>query len=617
MGAQQSSQEGAGTADTTATLSRKTCYYEVLGVERSAADAEIRKAYKKKALELHPDRNYNDEENATRKFAEVQTAYEILSDPQERAWYDSHREAILRGADDAADDDDGSPEHHYNVRLTTTDDIMTLIGRFSSRVPFTDSPAGFFGILDITFGQLATEEAAACEWDGQPPVAYPSFGSAAADHESTAKPFYAAWSNFSTRKSFAWKDKWRLAEAPDRRVRRLMDKENKKLRDDAVRDFNDAVRSLVAFVKKRDPRYKPSTQSEAERQKILRDSAASQAARARAANQEKLGKTFVAEWAQSRGDDEADYNDEFATSDEEGEVECFECVLCNKIFKSEKQFEAHERSKKHTKAVQQLRRQMKKEGRDFELDADESTVAADRSSSGTDSPAVEEIATQGDETKAVSSTKESDTQNVGDDKSQGSSDDALDDDYAPRDVVESRLMPDPKEAIAGDEDDDELASKLTGAALDEDQPAPKKIGKAKAKREKKAAQTQAQGTSVGSHVPHLCFPRGYDRKTYLHPCCAGQVRRMQRDLYVSYKALQARQRRRSRATTFTTGQGESQHRQENEEMITSLCMMRPSGRSRRLPWLAGRHVHGASRARAALVMPIFPAYAESDTLATR
>lgn len=496
MGAQQSSQEGAGTADPSTTLARKTCYYDVLGVERAADDAEIRKAYKKKALELHPDRNYNDEENATRKFAEVQTAYEILSDPQERAWYDSHREAILRGADDAADDNDGPLERHYNVRLTTADEIMTLIGRFSSRVPFTDSPTGFFGILDVTFGQLATEEAAACEWDGQTPVEYPPFGSATDDHESTAKPFYAAWSNFSTHKSFAWKDKWRLSEAPDRRMRRLMDKENKKLREDAIRDFNDAVRSLVAFVKKRDPRYKPSTQSEAERQKILRDSAASQAARARAANQEKLGQTFVAEWAQSRGDDEADYNDEFATSDEESEVECFECVMCNKVFKSEKQFEAHEKSKKHTKAVQQLRWQMKKEGREFELDVDESAVAADRTPSGKASPAMEEVMAQGKETNSVSPMEDEDTQDVADDKSQASSDDPLDDEYAPRDIVESRLTSGPKEDVSGDEDEDELASKMTGAALDGEQPATKKIGKAKAKREKKAAQTQAQDTSV-------------------------------------------------------------------------------------------------------------------------
>lgn len=46
-------------------------------------ESRIKKAYKRKALELHPDRNYNDTERATKLFAEVQAAYEILSDPQE------------------------------------------------------------------------------------------------------------------------------------------------------------------------------------------------------------------------------------------------------------------------------------------------------------------------------------------------------------------------------------------------------------------------------------------------------------------------------------------------------------------------------------------------------
>lgn len=510
MGAQQSSQEGAGPADrpTAATLPRKTCYYELLGVERSADDADIRKAYKKKALELHPDRNFNDEENATRKFAEVQTAYEILSDPQERAWYDSHRDAILRGDD--ADPDaagDGPPDRHYNVRLTTTDEIMTLIGRFNSRVPFNDSPSGFFGILDVTFGQLAAEEAAACDWEGQDPADYPPFGAASDGHDDTAKPFYAVWSNFATKKSFAWKDKWRLSDAPDRRVRRLMEKENKKLRDDAIRDFNDAVRSLVAFVKKRDPRYKPTSQSEAERQKILRDSAATQAARARSANLEKLRQAEVAEWTRSRGDDAAEFNNEFATSEEESEVECFECVVCNKVFKSEKQFEAHEKSKKHVKAVQQLRRQMQKEGHDLELDSDESpAVAAWSSGKG---PLGAETVAQEDEPEPTLTSEDGDAQDLKDDIQSQSSEDPLDDEYAPREVVEGRLAQDNQaDAAEPGGKEDELVSKMTEAAIDDrDAAGPRKIGKAKAKRAKKAAQAQGQEMPV-CYVATLLGTRG-------------------------------------------------------------------------------------------------------------
>lgn len=494
MGAQQSSQEGgAGTADSPSALPRKTCYYEVLGVERIADEADIRKAYKKKALELHPDRNYNDEEAATKKFAEVQTAYEVLSDPQERAWYDSHRDAILRGDDNV---DDGAPSEHYNMRLSTTEEIMSLIGRFNSRVPFNDSPTGFFGILNITFEHLSMEEAAASEYDNQEPIDYPPFGSANDTHQTTAKPFYAAWTNFSTRKSFSWKEKWRLSEAPDRRVRRLMEKENKKMRDDAIRDFNDAVRSLVAFVKKRDPRYVPNTQSEAERQKTLRESAATQAARARAANQERMAKSqafVVPQWAQSRDEDQMEFDDEFATSEEESEVEEFECVVCNKVFKSEKQFEAHEKSKKHVKAVQQLKRQMKKEGHDLDLDVEESAVIADPNQDTMGSSSVRDL-TPEDEIRPPSPvTLPKDTGNLAREEATGSSsEDNLDDEYAPREVVEGRLAADDQVIDFTEKElEEELASKVMSATIedseDDQKPAPKKIGKAKAKRAKKAA----------------------------------------------------------------------------------------------------------------------------------
>lgn len=496
MGAQQSSQEGTGTGARNthdgSAAGRKTCYYEILEVDRSAPDSEIRKAYKKKALELHPDRNFNDVENATKKFAEVQTAYEILSDPQERAWYDSHRDAILRGD---ADSDDAPPEH-YNVRLTTTEEIMTLIGRFNRSVPFNDSPNGFFGILDITFGQLATEEAAACEWEGAATVEYPPFGSSDDDYDLVAKPFYSAWSSFSTKKSFSWKEKWRLSDAPDRRVRRLMEKENKKMRDDSIRDFNDAVRSLVAFVKKRDPRYVPNTQSEAERQKVLRDSAVAQAERARAANRQKLSEASVAEWAQSRGDND-EYNDEFATSEEESEVEHFECVVCNKTFKSEKQYEAHEKSKKHVKAVQQLRRQMKHE--DLALDLDE---PADPAEARRDESRATEASHEPVETAVKADVVADHVHEDAEDASAGSSSETWNDEYAPREVVEGRLAPGASaDSPGGPDSGDELETQMTEVTLGDDSAPTKdtgkaKLNKAKLKRAKKEAKQAAQTSSV-------------------------------------------------------------------------------------------------------------------------
>ncbi|KAI0467234.1 DnaJ domain-containing protein [Xylaria cf. heliscus] len=499
MGAEQSSTRGAtaaaGAAGAAADSPRKTDYYQLLGVDSTAPDDEIKKAYRKKALELHPDRNFGDVDNATRKFAEVQAAYEVLSDPQERAWYDSHSDAILRGDDPA---DFGAAPEYRNVRLTTTDDIYTLMGRFNKSVPFDDSPNSFFTTLRETFDRLADGEYAAADWEGLVPTEYPSFGESA-DDDVVAKAFYSRWSNFSTRLGFSWKDKWRLSDAPDRRVRRLMEKENKKLREDAIRAFNDAVRSLVIFVRKRDPRYVPNNQSEAERQKILRDSAAAQAARSRAANQEKMSSgDAVPEWAQSRGDDV--HISEFSESEDESEVEEIECIVCNKTFKSEKQFEAHEKSKKHLKAVQQLKRQMKKEDTNIVLCGevkpysdspkgvtmaeDHAVVHAqddDRQSSrsrGPSGPLDGASRTDAGPTTSHSTMANSDAESE-------------DDDYASRDAVEARLAG-KSDMLPGDEGDDVkgMTTEATKMTI-ENNPPVKKIGMAKAKKQKKAARQAA------------------------------------------------------------------------------------------------------------------------------
>lgn len=75
----------------------KRDYYEILGVGREAGDQEIKSAYRKMALQYHPDRN-PDDPAAEEKFKEASEAYSVLSDPQKRSSYDRFGHAGLQSA---------------------------------------------------------------------------------------------------------------------------------------------------------------------------------------------------------------------------------------------------------------------------------------------------------------------------------------------------------------------------------------------------------------------------------------------------------------------------------------------------------------------------------------
>lgn len=63
-------------------------YYDILGISKNASAEEIKKAYRKQALEWHPDRHKDDKEAAERRFKEINEAYQVLSDSQKRNAYD-------------------------------------------------------------------------------------------------------------------------------------------------------------------------------------------------------------------------------------------------------------------------------------------------------------------------------------------------------------------------------------------------------------------------------------------------------------------------------------------------------------------------------------------------
>src|SRR5690349_14246224 len=72
-------------------------YYEILGVERGCDDSALKSAFRKQAMEHHPDRNGGCEE-AEGRFKEINEAYSILSDPQKRAAYDRFGHAGVNGS---------------------------------------------------------------------------------------------------------------------------------------------------------------------------------------------------------------------------------------------------------------------------------------------------------------------------------------------------------------------------------------------------------------------------------------------------------------------------------------------------------------------------------------
>ncbi len=72
----------------------KKDYYELLGVNRNASEDDFKKAYRKLALQYHPDRNPGDKQ-AEEKFKEISEAYSVLSDAQKRAQYDQFGHAAF------------------------------------------------------------------------------------------------------------------------------------------------------------------------------------------------------------------------------------------------------------------------------------------------------------------------------------------------------------------------------------------------------------------------------------------------------------------------------------------------------------------------------------------
>jgi len=198
------------------------------------------------------DKNADNLDEATERFKEITNAYTTLSDPNERSWYDSHREQILRGGTGARGDGDDEDEGCG----------INLFPFFSSScyTGYGDDEGGFYQVFSKVFDEIHDLEMQEDPDEGRAP----SMGVSSTNWTDGPGQFYSFYESFSSRRSFSWCDKYNPNEAPNRQVKRAIDKENNKERNKGKRAFNETVRRLAAWVKKRDPRQMAHQQRMAE-----------------------------------------------------------------------------------------------------------------------------------------------------------------------------------------------------------------------------------------------------------------------------------------------------------------------------------------------------------------
>lgn len=282
------------------------------------------------------------------------------------------------GLDDGRNESDN--EQEGSEIFTNADDLKKYFDPMLY-TNWTEGSGGTYALIESLFRTLSEEEEETALEQGKRDefVPLPLFGDSKSSWETSTKRFYESWLKFNTAKLFEWYDVHRLSDAMDRKSRRAMENENQRAREEARKNFNETVRMLVAFIRKRDPRFKAHSKrsggTKKSSEKTNTAAAQAQALRDRQANKKEKTPFEAQSWQKEGRENYDDFVTSIAQSSEKrsgfGEdressdddnLTVFECSVCRKIFKTAQQAAEHEKSKKHLKALQKLEWNLKKQG---------------------------------------------------------------------------------------------------------------------------------------------------------------------------------------------------------------------------------------------------------------
>ncbi|KAF8957573.1 hypothetical protein BDZ97DRAFT_1845613 [Flammula alnicola] len=273
-------------------------FYAVLKVSEYASNDEIKRAYRKCALEHHPDKNTDDVEGATRRFARVGEAYEVLTDDAKRRAYNlqraTQRQAKLNQSSDSPAQQQKQGWYEWAFGSTSpppvpADPLLRYVpkeyaarNRYATRSPgisaadileyfiLTGQKAQWqengrdqsrFTLIRNLFSCLAHDEK---QWGLLGSYSsIPDFGcgnSAWTREERTAshyaEDFYMYWEDFETEKTFEWVKMHDVVEDLDPLLRERAQRENERVQRMAREEYNGVIQTIVDTLKEGDPRLR-------------------------------------------------------------------------------------------------------------------------------------------------------------------------------------------------------------------------------------------------------------------------------------------------------------------------------------------------------------------------